>query len=151
MKNKKLHSCQECSHSFASETELKSHVKTEHEHLCVHCNYTFAGKHKLKSHMCRINVNNPVSEQFGFYTKDWFERAKCIRIFDNSTKEEVILLHSEVCIENNVCTKLPENFLKERYFKDTHGMIHLEASYFMESKSIKWMEILGLRIVLKGK
>ena len=59
MKTNKLHSCQECSRSFASETELKSH-------LCAHCNYTFAGEHKLKSHMWRINLNNPVSEQFGF-------------------------------------------------------------------------------------
>ena len=109
MKTKKLHPCQECSHSFSSETERKKHVKTEHDHICANCNFTFTGEHKVKSHMCRINVNNPVSEQFGFYTKDWFERAKCIRIFDNSTKEEVILLHSEVCIENNVCTKLPEN------------------------------------------
>ena len=96
-------------------------------------------------------MDNPCSEQFGFYTKDWFERQKCIRIFDNASKEEVIVLHSENCLEQKVCPELPSDFKKEKHFKDTHGFIHLIASDFMTSNSMKWLELLGMRLLLKQR
>ena len=60
--------CEECTLSFETESDLKSHVETAHAHLCVHCSYIFVGRKKLKSHLCRIKVENPTS--FWFYTKD---------------------------------------------------------------------------------
>ena len=94
-------------------------------------------------------MKHPCSEQFGFNTKDWLERQKCIRIFDNASKEEVILLHSGNCVEQKVCLDLPLNFKKEKHFKDTHGMIHLIASDYMESNNMKWMQLLGMRLLVK--
>ena len=146
----KLFKCDECDYSAARESELKTHMKTIHEVVCSHCNCTCAGENKFRNHICKVQVENPLSEQFGFYTKDWFERKKCIRVFDNASKEEVIMLHSENCIEHKVCSELPSNFLREKYFKDTHGMIHLAASNYMESNNIKSMNILGMRIMLNS-
>ena len=151
LKTKKYHFCDECSFSSESDEDLKVHIRKEHEHKCPHCNTDFVGKRKLRSHMCRIRVNNPLSEQFGFYTKDWFEREKCIRIFDNVTKDEVILLHSEHCINNKVCSDLPKSLSVEKFFKDTHGLIHLIASNFMNGTNMKWMEMLGFRIIVNAR
>ena len=69
-----LHHCEECNFSFATDTELKCHIGEQHEHHCTFCDSKFIGEKKLKNHLCRVYVNNPCSEQFGFYTKDWFER-----------------------------------------------------------------------------
>ena len=144
-----LHYCEECDFASATDTELKHHMGEQLEHNCNYCDCKFVGEKKLKNHLFRVYVNNPCSEQFGFYTKDWFERQKCIRIFENASKEEVILLHSENCVEQKVCLELPLNFKKEKYFKDTHGMIHLIASDYMESNKMKWMELLGMQLLVK--
>jgi hypothetical protein len=114
-KLKNLHYCEECDFSFPTDTELKCNMGEKHEHHeHQYCDCKFVGKKKIKNHLCRVYVNNPCSEQFGFYTKDWLERQKCIRIFDNASKEEVILLHSENCVEQKVCLEL--HFKKEKYF-----------------------------------
>ena len=144
----RLH-CEECDFSSATEIELKCHMGDQHEHHCPYCDCKFVGEKKLEKHLCRVYVTNPCSEQFGFFTKDWFEREKCIRIFDNASKEEVIVLHSENCVEQKVCLELPLNFKKEKYFKDTHGMIHLIASDYMESNNMKWMTLFGMRLLVK--
>ena len=73
--------------------------------------------------------------------KDWFDRNKCIRVFDVIKKQEAVVLHSEDCIENNPCTDLPQNFVKEGYFTDTHGMAHLKVSKYMKSKTVMWDEM----------
>ena len=134
--------CDECSFSYLSETELKSHMQSDHKHHCSFCNLTFDGQKKLKSHMCRINIENPTS--YWFYTKDWFERDKCIRIFDNNAKEEVVIIHSEDCIKHNTCLELPENFQKQKYFKDSCGMLHLTTHYMTENR-IKWEELFMMK------
>ena len=146
---KSLLYCEECDFASATYTELKHHMGEQHEHNCNYCDCKFVGEKRLKNHLCRVYVNNPCSEQFGFYTKDWFERQKCIQIFDNASKEEVILLHSENCVEQKVCLELPLNFKEEKHFKDTHGMIHLIASDYMESNKMKWMELLGMQLLVK--
>ena len=115
-KLKNLHYCEECDFSSATDTELKCHIGEQHEHQCPYCDCKFVGEKKLKNHLCRVYVKNPCSEQFGFYTKDWFERQKCIRIFEKASKEEVIILHSEYCVEQKVCLELPLNFKKEKHF-----------------------------------
>ena len=138
--------CDECSYSYQSEPDLKSHKQSEHEHMCSFCDNTFAGLKKLNNHMCRIKVDNPTS--YWFYTKDWFERDKCIRVFDNNKKEEVVIVHSENCITNNTCLELPENFRKEHYFKDTYGMLHLTASYYMIKNKIKWEELFMMKSMM---
>lgn len=148
---KNLISCKECTYSSESEADLKCHVNKEHEHHCDHCKYSYIGEEKFRNHICKILVNNPLSEQFGLYTKDWFERRKCIRIFDNTTKEEIIVLHSENCVKQKVCPELPSNFSVEKHFKDTHGMIHLTASYYMKSNNIDWMHLLGMKIMLSSR
>ena len=96
--------------------------------------------------MCRIKVDNPTS--YWFYTKDWFERDKCIRVFDNNKKEEVVIVHSENCITNNTCLELPENFRKENYFKDAYGMLHLTSSYYMIKNKNKWEELFMMKSMM---
>ena len=62
--------------------------------------------------------------------KDWFVKNKCIRVFYNNAKEEVVVIHSEDCISNNACTELPElldKFKKEKYFKGTHGISNVDC------------------------
>ena len=91
-----------------------------HEILCPQCNCMFAGEQKMKNHLCKIHVKNPSSKRF--YMKDWFVKDKCIRVFDNNSKQEVVLLHSDDCITNNSCNELPENLQKSGFFRDTHGI-----------------------------
>ena len=50
-----------------------------------------------------------------YYMKEWFEKDKCIRVFDKSKEEEVIILHSEDCISTNNCSDLPENIKKKSH------------------------------------
>ena len=80
-------------------------------------------------------MDNPSS--YCFYTKDWFERGKCLRVFDNKAKEEVDIIHSVDCISNNACTEFPESFRKEKYCKDTHDILHLPDSHYMISNKVK--------------
>ena len=96
--------------------------------------------------MCRIKVENPTS--YWFYTKDWFENGKCIRVFDNEVKAEVVVIHSDECIENKNCTEFPENFKKEKHFKDTHDILHLPASNYMILNKIKWEELFMMKSII---
>ena len=73
--------------------------------------------------------------------KDWFERDKCIRVFDDNTKNEVALLHTEDCVANNYCTNIPDDFKKSGSFKDTEGIVNLQASNYITSKTVNWMSI----------
>ena len=79
--------------------------------MCTQCGKFFAGETKIKKHTCRIYLSNPSSDK-GFYTKDWFERKKCIRVFDNNIEKEFAVLHSEDCIKKNICTTFTEDFEK---------------------------------------
>ena len=100
----------------------------------------------MKSHLCRIKVENPTS--FWFYTKDWFENGKCIRVFDNNAKEEVVIIHTEDCVEHNACIDFPDDFVKESYFKDTHNILHLPASHYMISNKVKWEELFMMKSMI---
>ena len=73
--------------------------------------------------------------------KDWYEKDKCIRIFDDESKQEVMLLHSEDCIADNNCTELPTNFKNSRSFRDTHGILHLYTSSYMTSNTVNWVAV----------
>ena len=142
------YACDDCDFSSDTEQDLKKHMKSVHEDQCQHCNCTFAGSKKFKNHMCRINVTNPSSQWF--YMKDWYEKDKCIRVFDDESKQEIIILHSEDCIKNEVCTKLPPFFHKEKCFKDTHDIIHLPVTSYMETnkQTVKWFNLFGMRIFM---
>ena len=133
--------CEECDFSSVIETDLKNHMKTEHEVQCIFCNDSFAGSKKHKYHICKVHVENPTHKEY--YTKDWFERNKCIRVFNNNKKEEVIILHSENCIEITKCADLPEKIKDEKVFRDTHGLTHLHKSDCMKEKCIRWEHIIA--------
>ena len=138
--------CDECEFKTENESDLKSHIGQLHIHTCENCNLTFEGYNKLKNHTCRIKIENPTS--YWFYTKDWFEHGKFIRVFDNQLKEEVVVIHGEDCIHNNACILFPENFKKEKYFKDTNKILHLTKSYYMTSNKIKWEELWGMKNII---
>ena len=76
--------CEECEFTSNLELELKIHIDSMHQHLCSHCNCSYAGDKKLKKHLCRIFVSNLSCPEKGFYMKDWFERDKCIRVFNTT-------------------------------------------------------------------
>ena len=132
--------CEECDFSSIIESDLKIHVETLHQHLCKHCSCSFAGEKKLKNHMCRIFVKNPIYEK-GLYTKDWFERDKCVRVFDDKTKKEVAILHSEDCIAKNECINFPDDFQKTGSFKDKEGITNLQATNYMTSTEVNWPSV----------
>ena len=140
------YSCEECDFATEKESDLKSHIGQQHVHVCQNCNLTFEGEKKIKNHTCRIKVDNPTS--FWFYTKDWFEHGKCIRVFDNHNKEEVVIIHGEDCIQSNACIAFPENFKTEKYFKDTNKILHLPAFSYMISNKIKWEELWGMKNII---
>ena len=143
--------CAECDFSDEKESELKLHIDEQHSHHCQHCDVTFVGVNKLEKHICRIQVSNPSSDQFGLYTKNWYERNKCIRVFDNASKVEIILLHSEHCLGNVVCTELPLEFHKEKCYKDSQGLIHIRAQDFLEANNMRWMHILGMKLMFNSR
>ena len=124
--------CDECAYSSETEIALKKHMKTEHEVQCTSCRNSFAGNKKLKNHICKVHVENPTYKEY--YMKEWFERDKCIRVFNNNKKEEVIILHSEDCTDISKCADLPENIKDEKWVRDTHG---LRISYCMKDKCIR--------------
>ena len=100
-----------CDFSTTKTENLKTHIKDNHTFKCKHCDVTFLGERKLEKHTCRIKISNP--EYFDMYMKNWYIKDKCIPIFSRKLKKEVILLHSELCWENeNSCTDIPLN-LKE--------------------------------------
>ena len=49
------------------------------------------------------------------------------------------------CLESEVCAELPE------CCKDTHGITHLRLQDFMEDKSMKRMEMLGIIFMFKSR
>ena len=133
--------CEECDFNFVIESDLKNHMKTEHEVQCIFCNNSFAGSKKHKNHICKVHVENPAYKEY--YTKDWFDRKKCIRVFRNDKKEEVIILHSVDCIEITKCADLPEKITDEKCFRDTHGLTHLRKSDCMNEKCMRWENIIA--------
>ena len=122
--------CEECDFSSISEPDLKIHVETMHQHMCSYCGSSFAGEKRLKNHMCRIYINNPSSDK-GYFTKDWFVRDKCIRVFENISETEVAALHTENCVENNICTTFPDDYKKTGSFKDDESITKLQAKRYI--------------------
>ena len=140
-----VYECDECEHTFEADTDMKEHKKTTHAVNCSYCKSTFAGNKKFENHICKVLVENPISQKF--YMKEWFEKNKCIRVFDNDLKKEVVILHSEDCISlRSCCTDLPKNFSTQKPIKDTQGITHLTTSAYMD----KWnrMDWVGLLIKL---
>ena len=126
--------CDECAYSSETEIALKKHMKTEHEVQCTSCSNSFAGNKKLKNHICKVHVENPTYKEY--YMKEWFERDKCIRVFNNNKKEEVIILHSEDCTDISKCADLPENLKDEKWrqtwtYTSTHIILYEGQVYSM--------------------
>ena len=140
------HNCDECDFTSESNDNLKIHTRSKHEHLCSFCNSTFEGIQRVKNHTCRIKIENPTS--WWFYTKDWYERGKCVRVFDNQLKEEVVVVHSEECVDKRSCPELPANFNIQKYFKDTQSILHLRSLDYMISNKIKWENIWGMKSMI---
>ena len=132
--------CEECEFSSGTESDLKIHIEQIHQHICTHCHCSFVGQKKLETHTCRIKIKNPYSEK-GYYTKDWFEKDKCIRVFDDSTKTEVANLHSEDCVEKNICTNFSDEFKKTGSFKDAEGITNLQATTYIKEETVDWINI----------
>ena len=132
--------CEECEFSSTTETDLKIHIEKSHQHTCTHCHCSFVGEMKLNTHMCRIHIKNPYSEK-GYYTKDWYVRDKCIRVFDDNTKEEVAILYSKDCVDKDICTNFSEEFKQTGSFKDDEGITNLQATTYVKEETVDWMNV----------
>ena len=86
LKNIPFFKWDECEQTFESDSDLKEHKKTNHSVDCSFCKTTFAGNKKFKNHICKVSVENPITETF--YMKELFEKNKCIRVFDNNLKKK---------------------------------------------------------------
>ena len=76
-------------------------MKLNHEAQCEICKEMFVGMHKDKNHMCNIFLKNPTSGDF--YTKNWYLKNDCLRIFIKQQQKEVAVIHSQHCIEVKPC------------------------------------------------
>jgi hypothetical protein len=47
--------------------------------------------------------------------------------------------------------RFAEKSFSGKVFKDTHGLIHLITSNFMNGTNMKWMEMLGFRIMVNAR
>ena len=131
--------CDECKFTSESICDLKTHQEKLHGKYCHDCKHTFAGEKRLKKHVCKIQISNPCSGRF--YTKDWFVKDYCIRVFDKDSKEEVYLLHCDHCLSIDACKELPVEVKQETCFKDTQGVTHLGSDIDLESNSVNWRAI----------
>ena len=134
--------CEECEFSSITESDLKIHIEKNHQYTCTLCLCSFSGEKKLKTHMCRIYIKNLSSDK-GFYTKDWFVKDKCIRVFDDKTKTEVAILHSEDCVKKNICTDFSNDFRKTvtGNFKDDEGITNLHATNYIKEETVDWTNV----------
>ena len=107
-----------------------------HEVKCDKCNEKFGGENKFKTHMRRICVKNPTVDSL--YMKNWFLPNECIRVFCNEQKEQLAILHSKQCEEENPCPDVPPNLKNEVTVKDSKGMIHLHAWPNIENDTVEW-------------
>ena len=100
-----LYNCDECDFVGQLKNALRDHMKLKHEAQCETCKEMFVGEKKVKNHMCRIFLINPT---FGdFYTKNWYLKNDCIRLFSKNKQKEVAIIHSQHCIEEKHCPDLP--------------------------------------------
>ena len=130
------YACEECNHSAKSKADLKLHNETLHGKFCSDCKCNFAGERKLQEHVCRIHVSNPTSGTL--YTKDWFVKDNCVRVFDNETKDEKYVLHCDHCLTIKSCEELPTDYKQKRSSKDPQGRIHLPANVYLKSNTVNW-------------
>ena len=133
--------CKECDFTCNLESDLKSHAESIHQHFCSHCSCAYVGEKNLKKHLCRIFLCNPSCPERGFYAKDWFERNKCIRVFDTNAETEIAVLHSEDCVEKNICVIFSDDFQKTGSFQDKEGIINLRAKNYITDKTVNWTSV----------
>ena len=129
------HTCEQCDFRSESEKGLKIHMGRMHEVTCDACNEKFAGQKKLNTHMCRIHLKNPSIEFL--YMKNWYLKHECIRVFCNSEKKLLAILHSRNCIETNNCTDFPTNLDQDTPTQDIHGIIHTFADKIINFGTVK--------------
>ena len=130
------YACEECNHFAESKADLKLHHETFHVKFCSNCNCNFIGERKLQEHVCRIQISNPSSGRL--YTKDWFVKDNCIRVFDNDAKDEKYVLHCDNCLSIKSCEELPTDFENRKSTKDPQGRIHLPANVYLKSNTVNW-------------
>ena len=129
--------CEECSFNSDNTNEMKNHMKKMHSTKCKFCNETFVGERKLKKHLCRLYIINPSFEDY--YMKNWFVRDDCIRIFSDSQKVDIGMIHSEKCIESSHCSYLPHQLItKTNRFVDDNFYAHMPASKYLLDGSVNW-------------
>ena len=128
--------CEDCAFAAGNKSDLTVHQEKIHSKYCQDCKFTFVGERKLKKHVCRIKISNPCSGSF--YTKDWFEKDHCVRVFDNATKTEKYLLHCDHCLSTQACQELPEKFHTGKLITDTQDVTHLEASIYLKLNTVNW-------------
>ena len=63
------------------------------------------------------------------------------RVFENITETEKAALHSEDCVENDICTIFPDDFKKTGSFKDDEGITNLRAKTYISGKTVDWTNV----------
>ena len=76
---------------------------------------------------------------------DWHIKNECIRVFCNSEKKQLAILHSCECEKVNPCLDAPPDFINEVTIKVKNDMIHLHASPNIEENTVDW-DILYMNI-----
>ena len=74
------------------------------------------------------------------YMKNWYSPNECIRVFCESRKKEIAILHSKECRKVKSCPELPEASKKlfGETAKDEKGVIHLEYNPIMTTNEVDW-------------
>ena len=92
-----------------------------------------------------MHIINP---SFGdYYMKNWFARDDCIRIFSETQKVDIGMLHSEKCINIIHCSYLPHQIIhKTNRFVDDNFYTHMPASKYLLEGNVNW-NILKLALI----
>ena len=85
------------------------------------------------------------------YVNNWFKRNACIPVFSKRLKKEIVILHSEICWEQqNFCSEIPANFnVSEKSILDENGLLHgpaKKSESVREDGSICWLAVQGLML-----
>ena len=135
MKTHMKHCCEFCGFEAELRSDLLKHKSFEHNFNCSECYETFASKDKLNKHICKHEIGNPSFEQF--YTRSWMDANNCNKIYCNSIKQEVAILHCKKCAKSEkTCCWSPYNLNGE-----IDGVTHLEFELFTKDHIFKKMEI----------
>ena len=133
--------CDLCSYVEENELDLEGHNLFEHNFPCPNCLNIFRTPDKLDRHICKLQVLNPTFESF--YSKDWLDGNGCNSIFCSELGREVLVLHCSKCVNKiKTCCWIPYSVSVK-----VDGIMHIESRNFTYERKMRHREILWPKVL----